>query len=83
MDVLLKDIHTPETSKPAEAILRLNQLFDIESELRELSPDQKKKNVSSARKRFSRLFGHGQRKMPWESCEIQTFERFSLRVEEL
>ncbi len=33
----------PEASKSAEAILRLNQLFDIESELVGLSPDQKKK----------------------------------------
>ncbi len=43
VDALPKDIHTPEASKPAEAILRLNQLFNIESELEALSPDQKKK----------------------------------------
>lgn len=38
-----KDIHNSEASKPAEAILRLNQLFNIESELEALPPDQKKK----------------------------------------
>ena len=43
VDALPKDIHTPEASKPAEAILRLNELFGIESELETLSPDQKKK----------------------------------------
>jgi transposase len=43
VDALPKDIHTPEASKPAEAILRLNELFGIESGLEALSPDQKKK----------------------------------------
>ena len=43
VDALPKDIHNPEASKPAEAILRLNQLFNIESELEALPPDQKKK----------------------------------------
>ena len=43
VDALPKDVHTPEASKPAEAILRLNKLFDIEAELEELSPEQKKK----------------------------------------
>ena len=43
VDALPKDIHTPEASKPAEAILRLNQVFGIESELEALFPDQKKK----------------------------------------
>lgn len=42
VDALPKDIYTPEASKPAEAILRLNELFNIESELEALSPDQKK-----------------------------------------
>ena len=42
VDALPKDIHTPEASKPAEAIFRLNQLFNIEAELEALSPDQKK-----------------------------------------
>ena len=43
VDALPKDVHTPEASKPAEAILRLNKLFDIEAELEGLSADQKKK----------------------------------------
>ena len=43
VDALPKDIHNSEVSKPAEAILRLNQLFNIESELEALPPDQKKK----------------------------------------
>ena len=43
VDALPKDIHNSEASKPAEAILRLNQLFNIESELEVLPPDQKKK----------------------------------------
>ena len=43
VDALPKDIHNSEASKPAEAILRLNQLFNIESELEALPPDQKKK----------------------------------------
>lgn len=42
VDALPKDIHTPEASKPAEAIFRLNELFNIESELDALSPNQKK-----------------------------------------
>ena len=43
VDALPKDIPNSEASKPAEAILRLNQLFNIESELEALPPDQKKK----------------------------------------
>lgn len=43
VDALPKDIHNSEASKPAEAILRLNQLFNLESELEALPPDQKKK----------------------------------------
>ena len=43
VDALPKDVHTPEASKPAEAILRLNKLFDLEAELETYSPDQKKK----------------------------------------
>mgnify|MGYP002910834617 CR=1 FL=1 len=43
VDALPKDIHNSEASKAAEAILRLNQLFNIESELEALPPDQKKK----------------------------------------
>ena len=40
---LPKEVHTPEASKPAGAVFWLNQLFDIEAELEELLPDQKKK----------------------------------------
>ena len=47
VDVLPKDVHTPEASKPAEAILQLNKLFDIEAELENLSPDQKKNAITS------------------------------------
>lgn len=61
VDALPKDIHNSEASKPAEAILRLNQFFNIESELEALPPDQKKKNVLSARNRFSRLLVMGRK----------------------
>jgi len=43
VDALPKDVHTPEASKPAEAILRLNQLFEIEADLEGLPHDEKKK----------------------------------------
>ncbi len=43
VDALPKDIHNSEAPKPAEAIFRLNQLFNIESELEAFPPDQKKK----------------------------------------
>ena len=43
VDALPKDVHTPEASRPAEAIFRLNQLFDLEAELDGLPPGQKKK----------------------------------------
>lgn len=43
VDALPKDVHDPKASKPAEAILRLNKLFEIEGELESLSPEQKKK----------------------------------------
>ena len=43
MDALPKDVHTPEASKPAGAILRLNQLFEIEVDLEGLPHDGKKK----------------------------------------
>ena len=42
VDALPKDVHTSEASNPAEAIFRLNKLFDVETELESLSPDQKK-----------------------------------------
>jgi transposase len=43
VDALPKDIHGPEASKPAEAVIRLNKLFEIEKELDGLPPEQKKK----------------------------------------
>ena len=43
VDALPKDIHSPEASKPAEAVLRLNKLFEMEKELDGLPPEQKKK----------------------------------------
>ena len=43
VDALPKDIHGPEASKPAEAVLRLNKLFEMEKELDGLPPEQKKK----------------------------------------
>ena len=76
MDALPKDIHNSEASKPAEAILRLNQLFNIESELEALPPIRRKKNVLSARNRFSRLFGHGQKKCHRRAAEIKLSKAF-------
>ena len=55
-DVLPKDIHTPEASKPAEELLRLNQLFNIESELEALSPESEEKRTSYPRETASRDF---------------------------
>ena len=43
MDALPKDLHGTEASKPAEAVVRLNKLFEIEKELEGLDPEQKKK----------------------------------------
>ena len=43
VDALPKDIHDPKASKPAEAVVRLNELFEIEKELDGLPPEQKKK----------------------------------------
>lgn len=37
VDALPKNVHIPETSKPAEAIFRMDKLFDIETELESLS----------------------------------------------
>ena len=42
VDALPKDIKSEEASKPAEAVLRLNKLFDIESELEQLEPEDRK-----------------------------------------
>ena len=55
-DVLPKDIHTPEASKPAEELLRLNQLLNIESELEALSPESEEKRTSYPRETASRDF---------------------------
>ncbi len=43
VDALPKDLHGTEASKPAEAVVRLNKLFEIEKELEGLDPEQKKK----------------------------------------
>lgn len=43
MPKMLSAHNDPKASKPAEAILRLNKLFEIEGELESLSPEQKKK----------------------------------------
>lgn len=40
---LPKDAYDPKASKPEEAILWLNKLFKLEGELKNLSPDHKKK----------------------------------------
>ena len=56
VDALPKDIHDPKASKPAQAVLRLNKLFEIEKELEGLPRNRRKRNGSTARSRFSRLF---------------------------
>ena len=43
VDALPKDIHAPEASKPVQALLWLNKLFEMEKELDGLSAEQKKK----------------------------------------
>ena len=43
VDALPKDIKSPEATKPAEAILKLNALFAVEQELENLTPEQKQK----------------------------------------
>lgn len=76
VDALPKDVHAPEASKPAEAILRLNQLFDMETELEALSLlTKRKKNVLSARNHFSRPFGRGQKKVPPPNCQNPSFQK--------
>lgn len=80
VDALPKDVHDPKASKPTEAIQRLNKLFEIEGELEGLSPEQKKKNDSSARKNILRIFGHGQ-KSSWRVSEIKAFHSLSLCTE--
>lgn len=56
VDALPKDIHDPKASKPAEAVLRLNKLFEIEKELDGLPPEQKKKRTACPRETASRGF---------------------------
>lgn len=59
-----KDVHDPKASKPAEAILRLNKLLEIEDGLGKVSfLSKRKKNISSARSSISRIFGHGKKRM--------------------
>ena len=50
VDALPKDIHDPKASKPAQALLRLNKLFEIKKELESLPPEQKKKERINQRK---------------------------------
>ena len=64
MDALPKDIHDPEASKPAEAVLRLNKLFEIEKELDGLPPEQKKKERLNREKPLLEAF--------WSWAEINS-----------
>lgn len=75
VDALPKDIHNSEASKPAEAILRLNQLFNIESELEALPPDQKKKERLIREKPLLETFGSWAEKVPSESCRNPNFQK--------
>ena len=73
VDALPKDLHGTEASKPAEAVVRLNKLFEIEKELEgPLTRNRRKRNGSTARNRFSRLFGHGQRYTLPENCQSRS-----------
>ena len=56
MDALPKDIHDPKASKPAEAVLQLNKLFEIEKELDTLPPEQKKKERLTREKTLLEAF---------------------------
>ncbi len=56
VDALPKDIHDPKASKPAEAVLRLNKLFEIEKELEGLPPEQKKKERINREKPLPEAF---------------------------
>ena len=51
-----KDIHGPEASKPAEAVLQLNKLFEIEKELDSLPPGAEEKRTAYPRETASRGF---------------------------
>lgn len=64
MDALPKDIHATEASKPAEAVVRLNKLFEIEQELDGLPPEQKKKERLTREKPLLEAF--------WSWAEISS-----------
>lgn len=64
VDALPKDIHGPEASKPAEAVLRLNKLFEMEKELDGLPPEQKKKERLNREKPLLEAF--------WSWAEISS-----------
>ena len=64
VDALPKDIHSPEASKPAEAVLRLNKLFEMEKELDGLPPEQKKKERLNREKPLLEAF--------WSWAEISS-----------
>lgn len=64
VDALQKDIHDPEASKPAQALLRLNKLFEMEKELDGLAPEQKKKEQLNLEKLFLKAF--------WSWAEISS-----------
>ena len=51
-DALPKDLKDPAATKPAEAILRLNKIFKIESELAGLSPEKRKEERTRREKRL-------------------------------
>ncbi|RAZ95191.1 IS66 family transposase, partial [Klebsiella oxytoca] len=54
----------PKVSKPAEAVLRLNKLFEIEKELESLPPEQKKKERINREKPLLEAF--------WSWAEINS-----------
>ena len=64
VDALPKDIHGPEASKPAEAVLQLNKLFEIEKELDALPPEQRKKERLTREKPLLEAF--------WSWAEISS-----------
>ncbi len=64
VDALPKDIHDPKASKPAEAVLQLNKLFEIEKELDTLPPEQKKKERLTREKPLLEAF--------WSWAEISS-----------
>ncbi len=64
VDALPKDIHGPEASKPSEAVLRLNKLFEMEKELDGLPPEQKKKERLNREKPLLEAF--------WSWAEIRS-----------